>query len=52
MHAAMGRKREARRVKNGATKLAAEKLFVAANLEALTRFWVVAPTGFEPVFQP
>jgi site-specific DNA recombinase len=28
------------------------KLFVAANLEALTRFWVVAPTGFEPVFQP
>jgi site-specific DNA recombinase len=28
------------------------KMFVAANLDALTRFWMVAPTGFEPVFQP
>ncbi len=26
------------------------KVFVAANLEALTRFWMVSPTGFEPVF--
>jgi len=28
------------------------KVAVAANLDALTRAFVVAPTGFEPVFQP
>ena len=28
------------------------KVAVAASLEALTRAFVVAPTGFEPVFQP
>jgi hypothetical protein len=26
------------------------KVFVAANLEELTRSFVVSPTGFEPVF--
>ncbi len=28
------------------------KVSVAANLDALTRAFVVAPTGFEPVFRP
>jgi hypothetical protein len=36
----------------GGAKPWTRKVFVAANLDALTRFWVVAPTGFEPVFQP
>jgi hypothetical protein len=35
-----------------ATKPWTRKVFVAANLEALTRFSMVAPTGFESVFQP
>jgi Resolvase, N terminal domain/Recombinase/Recombinase zinc beta ribbon domain len=33
-----------------ATKPWTRKVFVAANLDALTRFWMVSPTGFEPVF--
>jgi DNA-binding transcriptional MerR regulator len=32
-----------------ATKPWTRKVFVAANLDALTRFWMVSPTGFEPV---
>ena len=31
-----------------ATKPWTRKVFVAANLDTLTRFWMVSPTGFEP----
>ncbi len=35
-----------------AAKPWSRKVVVAASLDALTRTFVVAPTGFEPVFQP